>query len=274
MSTSRQWPDHAESVAAAPSRVKVLGIGVSAINMERALDIIEGWISRLERRYVCVTSVHGVMESQTDPELARIHAQAGMVTPDGMPLVWLSRLRGERAVDRVYGPDLLLACCARAAQRGWRFFFYGGDEGVAERLAERLVEQFPGLRVVGTFTPPFRPLTDAEDADVVRRINASDADIVWVGLSTPKQERWMAEHRDRLRVPVLVGVGAAFDINSGRVRQAPRWMRENGLEWTYRLVQEPRRLWRRYILQGSQFVFFVALELAGLKGFDDRASEV
>jgi N-acetylglucosaminyldiphosphoundecaprenol N-acetyl-beta-D-mannosaminyltransferase len=259
MSTSRHWPEPTGS-AIAPPRVKVLGIGVSAINMERALETIDGWIHRQECRYVCVTSVHGVMESQSDPELARIHAHAGMVTPDGMPLVWLSRVRGEKAVDRVYGPDLLLACCARAVERGWRFYFYGGDEGVADRLAERLMARFPGLRVVGTFSPPFRPLTDIEDAEVVRRINASGADIVWVGLSTPKQERWMSTHVGRLRAPVLIGVGAAFDFHAGLKRQAPRWIQRSGFEWLFRLASEPRRLWRRYLYNNPRFVLRVLEE--------------
>lgn len=243
-------------------RVDVLGVGVSAIDMALALATVGGWIDRREQRYVCITGVHGVMESQRDEALRRIHNEAGLVTPDGMPLVWLSRLRGFRHVDRVYGPDLLLACCAQSEQRGYRHFFYGGADGVAERLATRLQTRFPRLSVAGTYTPPFRPLTAEEDSEVVNTINQSAADIVWVGLSTPKQERWMADHVGRINAPVLIGVGAAFDFHAGTKKQAPRWMQRSGLEWSYRLMSEPRRLWRRYLLNNSAFVYRILLTLA------------
>ncbi len=250
-----------------PERVNVLGVGVSAINMPMALEIIAGWIARREPRYVCVTGVHGVMESQRDEDLRRIHNRAGIVAPDGMPLVWLSRLRGFRHVERVYGPDLMLAVCEYSVSRGYRHFFYGGVEGVADRLAAALQKRFPGLQVVGTYSPPFRPLTPEEDEQVVGIINAGDPDIVWVGLSTPKQERWMVEHRDRLRAPVLIGVGAAFDFLSGRKPQAPRWMQRSGLEWLFRLLTEPRRLWRRYLINNPLFVALVLLQLTGLRRY-------
>jgi N-acetylglucosaminyldiphosphoundecaprenol N-acetyl-beta-D-mannosaminyltransferase len=229
-------------------------VGVSAIDMTQALATIEGWIARGERHYVCVTGVHGVMESRRDSELQRIHHDAGLVTPDGMPLVWLARRAGFPHVDRVYGPDLLLACCEISVRRGYRHFFYGGGAGVPELLAERLSRRFPGLCVAGTYSPPFRPLQPQEDEDVVQRLNASGADIVWVGLSTPKQERWMHEHRGRLGAAVLIGVGAAFDFHAGLKRQAPRWMQRSGLEWLFRLAHEPRRLWRRYSYNNVRFV--------------------
>jgi N-acetylglucosaminyldiphosphoundecaprenol N-acetyl-beta-D-mannosaminyltransferase len=194
------------------------------------------------------------MESQRDPELLEIHNRAGMVTPDGMPLVWAARYAGCRETGRVYGPDLMLATCERAAQEGWRSYFYGGAPGVADELAARLQDRFPGMPVVGTFSPPFRPLTAEESAEIVSRINDSGADLVWVGLSTPKQERWMAAHRDDLRAAVLLGVGAAFDFHAGRVRQAPSWMQRSGLEWVFRLAVEPRRLWRRYLRNNPAFV--------------------
>jgi N-acetylglucosaminyldiphosphoundecaprenol N-acetyl-beta-D-mannosaminyltransferase len=235
-------------------RVDVLGVGVSAIDMEQALVAIQGWIARGERQYVCVTGVHGVMESQRDPELRRIHNAAGLVTPDGMPLVWLARRAGFPHVDRVYGPDLMLACCDRSVRLGYRHFFYGGGPGVPERLADRLATRFPGLRGGGTYSPPFRSGGGAESDDVIQRINASGADIVWVGLSTPKQEQWMHVHRGRLAAPVLVGVGAAFDFHAGVKRQAPRWMQRSGLEWLFRLGQEPRRLWRRYSYNNVRFI--------------------
>lgn len=248
----------------APARTAILGVGVSAIDMSMALATIDGWIARRTPNYVCVTGVHGVMESQADERLRQIHNAAGMVTPDGMPLVWLSRWRGQRHVDRVYGPDLMLACCEQSQQRGHKHFLYGGGDGVAELLASRLVARFPQLQIVGTYTPPFRPLTAEEDADVVSRINASGADIVWVGLSTPKQERWMADHRDRVQAPVMIGVGAAFDFHAGLKSQAPYWMQRSGLEWFYRLLTEPRRLGRRYLVNNPSFVWRVCRESAAL----------
>jgi N-acetylglucosaminyldiphosphoundecaprenol N-acetyl-beta-D-mannosaminyltransferase len=249
-------------------RTNVLGVGVSAIDMADALRAIEAWIANRTPRYVCVTGVHGVMESQRDPDLRRIHNQAGLVTPDGMPLVWLSRLAGHRRVRRVYGPDLMLECCARSVEHGWRHFFYGGDEGVPELLAERLRERFPGLSVVGTYSPPFRPLTEAEDAEIVQRIRDTRPDFVWVGLSTPKQERWMRAHVESLGAPVLLGVGAAFDFHAGLKRQAPRWMQRSGLEWLFRMMTEPRRLWRRYCVNNPLFVGAVLLQALGLRRFE------
>lgn len=248
-------------------RVNVLGVGVSAIDMEAALRAIEGWIERREPRYVTITGVHGIMESQRDEELRRIHNRAGLVTPDGMPLVWVSRLAGRREVRRVYGPHLMLALCARSLEKGYRHYLYGGGEGVPERLAERLGARFPGLRIVGSFSPPFRSLTPEEDADVVERINTARPDIVWVGLSTPKQERWMAAHRGRLEAPVLIGVGAAFDFHAGLKRQAPRWVQQSGLEWMFRLGTEPRRLWKRYLRNNPLFVYSIVLQATGIRRY-------
>jgi N-acetylglucosaminyldiphosphoundecaprenol N-acetyl-beta-D-mannosaminyltransferase len=248
------------SITQGAGRVNVLGVGVSAVNMALAVERIEGWIARGERHYVCVTGVHGVMESQHDQTLRRIHNRAGLVTPDGMPMVWLSWLGGQRHVDRVYGPDLLDACCERSVARGYRHFFYGGGSGVAERLAERLLGRFPGLRIVGCYTPPFRQLTEEEDAAVVRQINEAEPDIVWVGLSTPKQERWMADHVGRVQASALIGVGAAFDFHAGLKKQAPRWMQRAGLEWFFRLATEPRRLWKRYLVNNPAFVWRVLLQ--------------
>jgi N-acetylglucosaminyldiphosphoundecaprenol N-acetyl-beta-D-mannosaminyltransferase len=241
----------------ARARVDVLGVGVSAISMDDAVREITGWITDGRRHYVCVTGVHGVMESQRDPDLLRIHNQSGLTTPDGMPLVWASRWAGAKAVDRVYGPDLMLELCALAAEKGWRSFFYGGREGVPEILASKLQARFPGLEVAGTYSPPFRALTPEEDAEIVERINAARPDLVWIGLSTPKQERWMDAHVGTLSAPVLLGVGAAFDIHAGTLAQAPRWMQRSGTEWLYRLLREPRRLWRRYFSIVPRFVVAV-----------------
>lgn len=245
-------------------RVNVLGVAVSAITMADALARIDQWIATQSYAYVCVTGVHGVMESQHDPALRDIHNQAGLVTPDGMPLVWLSRLRGHPHVERVYGPDLMLACCAASIGKGYRHFLYGGGPGVPERLADRLMARFPGLKVVGTWSPPFRELTSSEEQDVVSRIAATRPDIVWVGLSTPKQERWMARFVSRVPAAVLIGVGAAFDLHAGLKKQAPRWLQRAGLEWLFRLSTEPRRLWRRYLVNNPAFVWRILLQSIGV----------
>lgn len=238
-------------------RVDVLGVGISAVDMATAVDELGRWIDEHELHYVCVTGVHGVMESQGDTGLRAIHNASGMTTPDGMPMVWSCHWAGLKDVTRVYGPDLMLATCERAVERGWRMFFYGGASGVPEQLATKLGERFPGLAVVGTFSPPFRPLSGEEDAAIVTAINSARPDIVWVGLSTPKQERWMAEHRVVLDAPAVIGVGAAFDMHAGTLPQAPLWMQRHGLEWVYRLGREPRRLWRRYLYNNPRFALAI-----------------
>jgi N-acetylglucosaminyldiphosphoundecaprenol N-acetyl-beta-D-mannosaminyltransferase len=250
-----------------PPRTSVLGVNVSAVNMTMALQQIESWIDRRQHDYVCITGVHGVMESQRDPRLKQIHNDAGLVTPDGMPMVWINRLRGNGHVSRVYGPDLMLEVCARSLETGWKHFFYGGAPGVAEKLAAKLKERFPGLCVAGTCCPPFRAMTPEEDRAAVEQINASGADIVWVGLSTPKQEYWMSDHIGRISAPVIVGVGAAFDFHAGLKSQAPRWMQRCGLEWFYRLCTEPKRLWKRYLVNNPLFLWNFALQTLGIRDF-------
>lgn len=235
-------------------RVDVLGVGVSTVNQDMALAEVTRWVDTGERHYVCVTGVHGVMESQRDPELLAIHNASGLTTPDGMPMVWAGHKAGAEWMDRVYGPDLMLNVLARAAERGWSSFLYGGKDGVPELLAEKLTERIPGVKFAGMYSPPFRPLTEEEDEAIVKRINDSGAQLVWVGLSTPKQERWMAAHRDRLNAPAMFGVGAAFDFHAGLVPQAPPWMQRNGLEWFYRLTKEPKRLWRRYFQNNPAYL--------------------
>lgn len=254
-------------VAVRPARVNILGVGISAINMQMAVETIEGWIASREQHFVCVTTVNEVVQCQSDPALRETINRSGLVTPDGMPLVWLSRWQGFAHVDRVYGPDLMLAACARSVATQYRHFFYGGTEGVVGELVQRLSGRFPGLQIAGTYAPPFRPLSVEEDTAAVDMINASNPDIVWVGMGGAKQNRWMASHVGRLKAPVLVGVGAAFDFHAGRKKQAPRWMQRNGLEWLYRLSQEPRRLWRRYLLSNPLFVLLVTLQIVGLRRY-------
>jgi len=245
-----------------------LGVRVNAVQIPDVIAIVEHWIaSGGPARYIAVTGMHGMTEAQKDPKFKQVLNQAGLVVPDGMPLVWLARLHGFDLKRRVYGPEFMMSFCAATAQKGYRHFFYGGAEGVAQDLASTLQRRFPGLTVAGTYTPPFRPLTPEEENEVKNLVSQTSPDIMWVGLSTPKQENWMFSHR-RLSVPVMVGVGAAFDLNTGRLRQAPRWMREHGLEWLFRLSVEPRRLWRRYLLQGSKFVFYVLAEMSGLRKFN------
>lgn len=236
----------------------ILGVPISALNMPLAVETIERWVDENEPHYVCIFTVHSVMECQDDPQMLRIAKGAGMCTPDGMPLVWLSRKAGHDKVSRVYGPDLMLELAERSAQTGHRHFFYGGMPGVADELAETLTVRFPGLQVAGTHTPPMQSKGEIESEDTIRKINDSGADIVWCGLGTPKQDYWVANHLSLLNAPVLIAVGAAFDFHTGRVKQAPAWMQRNGLEWFFRLTQDPRRLWKRYVVGNSRFVWNLA----------------
>ncbi|MFT7600169.1 MAG: N-acetylglucosaminyldiphosphoundecaprenol N-acetyl-beta-D-mannosaminyltransferase [Acidimicrobiales bacterium] len=246
------------TLASADVRVDVLGVKVSAINMGLAVERIARWIADGEKHYVCVSGAHGVIESQADPELLEIHNRSGLTTPDGMPLVWAGKRAGIVGMERVYGPDLVLALADRAATEQWSFFFYGGAEGVAEEFGQVLQSRYPGLRVAGSFCPPFRPLEEDEVTQITAEINESGADIVLVGLSTPKQERWMASFRPGLEAAALLGVGAAFDFHTDRVRQAPPMVQRLGLEWLFRLVAEPKRLWRRYAIVVPKFMLGIA----------------
>jgi N-acetylglucosaminyldiphosphoundecaprenol N-acetyl-beta-D-mannosaminyltransferase len=208
------------------------------------------------------------MESQRNPELRRIHNRAGLVTPDGTPLVWLSWLAGQSHVARVYGPDLMLRLFGASIEAGWRHFLYGASPATLERLTERLQCRFPGAHIVGRHSPPYRPTTPEEDAAEVRMIEAAKPDIVWVGLSTPKQERWMATHRPLLKTPVLlIGVGAAFDMHAGTLTQAPRVLQVLGLEWAFRLAMEPRRLWWRYVRNNPAFLLAILCQAVALRRF-------
>lgn len=261
-------------VDAAPPRVNILGVGVSAVNMGEAVRLVVN-AARLGRRgYVCVTGVHGIMESQGDPDLGRIHNGSLLTVPDGMPTVWVGRARGHGAMGRVYGPDFLVACCQASIEHGLTHFLYGGNEGVAEALRERLQSRLPGLRIVGTYTPPFRPLNADEAKDLRDRVARLKPDFFWVGLSTPKQERFMADALPRLDTRIMVGVGAAFDLHTGRMRDAPAWMKRSGLQWLHRLVQEPKRLWRRYLINNPRFLYGILLQFLGLRHYPLKAESV
>lgn len=249
------------------NRVNVLGVGISVLNLATARAAIADAVRARRKGYVCVTGVHGVMEAQADDAFRKILNRAFLCTPDGMPMVWAGKLRGHREMDRVYGPDLLLDICAWSETSGARHFFYGGDQGVAEQLAQKLRARFPKLAVAGTFTPPFRPLNAGERRQLQQQISAAQPDILWVGLSTPKQEKFMVEYLPQLDVTLMIGVGAAFDFHSGRVKQAPRWMQRSGLEWCHRLGCEPRRLAKRYLSNNPRFLWQSLTQLAGWKKY-------
>ena len=248
-------------------RVNVLGVGVSALNREMAKEAFVYAVQNKKKGYVCVTGVHGVMESQDDPKIREIHNQAFLVTPDGMPMTWMGRLQGFKQMSRVYGPDLMLDIMGISREFGLRHFFYGGASGVANELKTRLEKRFPGIQILGTYEPPFRPLNAEEEKELARLVSESRPDILWVGLSTPKQEKFMAAYQSKLEVTLMVGVGAAFDFHSGRMVQAPRWMQRSGLEWLFRLCVEPKRLWRRYFKNNPRFAFRAACQLLRIKKF-------
>jgi len=248
-------------------RVNVLGVGISVLNLRTALAAIAGAVRDRHRGYIAVTGVHGVMEAQEDAAFKNILNRALLCTPDGMPMVWLGKLQGHREMSRVYGPDLMLEVCAWSETSGCRHFFYGGADGVAELLAARLKAKFPKLAVVGCYTPPFRPLNAVEQTELQQQVRAAGPDILWVGLSTPKQEKFMAEFLPKLDVTLLIGVGAAFDFHAGRARQAPRWMQRSGLEWLFRLACEPRRLGGRYLKNNPLFAWKIAGQLSGLRKY-------
>jgi N-acetylglucosaminyldiphosphoundecaprenol N-acetyl-beta-D-mannosaminyltransferase len=252
---------------AAPTenRANLLGVGVHAIDLSSAAGIIESAVHEGRKGYVCATGVHGVMEAQRDPQFRRILNQALLVTPDGTPTVWIGRIQGYPRMKRVFGPDLMLEVCRRSAGTGIRHFLYGGNPGIAPELAESLRRRFPGLEVAGTFTPPFRPLKPSEQLDLEKQLEAARPDIVWVGLSTPKQERFMADNFHRLRCKIMIGVGAAFDIHTGHLKDAPKWVKDAGLQWAHRLCQEPRRLSKRYLVNNSAFLVAIGLQLTGLR---------
>ncbi len=249
------------------NRVNVLGVGISVLNLQTALAVIAVAVRERRKGYICVTGVHGVMEAQDDAAFKKILNAAFLCTPDGMPMVWAGKIAGHQEMRRVYGPDLMLDVCAWSETSGAKHFFYGGADGVAELLAQKLREKFPKLQVVGTYTPPFRPLNEAEVKSLQAQVTANRPDIFWVGLSTPKQERFMAEFLPQLDTTLMFGVGAAFDYHSGRTKQAPRWMQRTGLEWFYRLCSEPRRLGKRYLRNNPLFLWNFFLQLTRLKKF-------
>jgi len=253
-------------------RVNVLGVGISPLNLPSSVVAIRTAIETRTKGYICVTGVHGVSEAQENPGFRAILNGSFLNTPDGMPMVWVGRLNGYREMSRVYGPDLLLEICRVSEQTKWRHFFYGGAPGIADQLAGSLLDRFPKLLVVGTYTPPFRPLNDEEKMELRALVEKTKPDIIWVGLSTPKQETFMAEALPWLDTTLMIGVGAAFDLLSGQIKQAPRWIQRSGFEWLYRVFQEPRRLWKRYFKNNPLFIWRLFLQTTRLRSYplDDR----
>jgi N-acetylglucosaminyldiphosphoundecaprenol N-acetyl-beta-D-mannosaminyltransferase len=230
--------------------------------MAEAVSETDDLIKRDGKGYICVTGVHGVMVAQDDPAFMRILNDSFLTVPDGMPTVWVGRHQGF-TMERVYGPDFMRDFCRHSVARGYRHFLYGGEEGVAEALQHSLERMIPGLQVVGTYSPPFRPLTSCELDDLQKLVEETLPDVMWIGLSTPKQERFMAEHLDQLNVSVMVGVGAAFDVHTGRVKDAPAWVKRIGMQWLHRITQDRKRLWRRYLANNPRFIWKICLQLGG-----------
>ncbi|MFH1128077.1 MAG: WecB/TagA/CpsF family glycosyltransferase [Candidatus Omnitrophota bacterium] len=239
----------------------ILNVGISAIDMNDAFSLIEDAISKRQKKYICVCPVSTIMECKRNEKVLMSVNSADLITPDGMAVVWIGRLQGYKNIKRVYGPELMQKMCDISGENGYNNYFYGSSPDVLGKLKEKLNRKYPGLIISGFFSPPFRQLSKDEDDKVVEDINSSNSDIVWVGLGSPKQDLWMYEHRSRINAPVLIGVGAAFDFIAGTKPQAPRWMRDSGFEWLFRLITEPKRLWRRYLINYPLFVYYVLVEL-------------
>jgi N-acetylglucosaminyldiphosphoundecaprenol N-acetyl-beta-D-mannosaminyltransferase len=248
-------------------QVNVLGVAVHAVDMQSTALRLEALIRDGGKGYVCLTGVHGIMEAQRDPGLKAIFTEALLVAPDGMPTVWMGRLQGFSTMRRVFGPDLMVDVIGRAEFRTCTHFFCGGGPGVAERLRDEILQRFPWIRIAGTYSPPFRAMTATEESELEAKVRSSRPDIIWVGLSTPKQERFMARYLPLLDTKLMIGVGAAFLFHTGAIQDSPKWVKHAGLQWLHRLLQEPSRLWKRYLWNNPRFVFWALLQLMGLKQY-------
>jgi len=241
--------------------LSVLGSPIDCIDSAAAVAQISAWAASRESRYVCICNAHSIVTAREDPAFREALAQADMSTPDGWPVAWMLRRLGATTQRRLSGPDLMLDYCASAAATGESIFLYGSTQTTLDALENRLKRHWPGLVIAGRYAPPFRPLTPQEDESAIAEINRSGAGTVWVSLGCPKQELWMASHRDRIHA-VMIGVGAAFDFHAGTTKRAPQWMRDHALEWLHRLMSEPRRLWKRYLVTNTLFVVGAAKQLS------------
>jgi N-acetylglucosaminyldiphosphoundecaprenol N-acetyl-beta-D-mannosaminyltransferase len=246
-------------------KANVLGIGIDAVNMQQALARIAEELERDRNGYVCLAGVHGVMEAQRDPRLAEIFAGAALIAPDGMPTVWVGHHQGHAKMERVTGPDLMLEVMRRDEFLGCTHFFYGGKEGIAEELREQLRTRFPYVQIVGTYTPPFGPLSAEQETELIELVSRLQPDIIWVGISTPRQERFMAHYLPLLDTKLMFGVGAAFDFHTGRIADCDEWIKRCGMQWLHRLMQDPKHLWKRYLRNNPVFLWSIFLQLTGLK---------
>lgn len=248
-------------------KANVLGIGIDAVNMDQALERIATDLRQRRKGYVCLTGVHGVMEAQRDPALAAIYAGASLAAPDGMPTVWVGRHQGHKNMERVAGPDLMLEVIGRKEFSSYSHFLCGGKNGVAQKLRDKLLTRYPSLKIAGIYTPPFGPMSRAQELDFIDMINRLQPDIIWIGISTPKQERFMANYLPLLDTTLMFGVGAAFDFHTGRIADCADWIKRAGLQWVDRLIQDPKHLWKRYLRNNPPFIFYSLLQFSGLKRY-------
>ena len=248
-------------------RANVLGVGVHAIDIRSAASVLEARIRERTKGYVCLAGVHGIMEAQRNRRLKTIFAEALLVVPDGMPLTWMGHLQGFSAMQRVFGPELMVNIIGKAEFRNCVHFLCGGEAGLAESLRDEMKRRFPWIKIAGTYSPPFRPMTAVEERDLVTKVRALQPDIIWVGLSTPKQERFMAHYLPMLDTKLMIGVGAAFLFHTGAIKDSPDWVKRAGLQWLHRLLQEPSRLWRRYLLNNPLFIVYAFLQIIGWKRY-------
>jgi len=249
-------------------RVNVLGVGVNPTNMSETLNLIDNHLGGARKGYVCVTGVHGIMEAQRNSDLRDVINSSLITIPDGRPTVWVGWLSGFRQMRQVTGPHMMLRLCARSVDKGYTHFFYGGAPGVADELKQALQARFPGLRVVGTYAPPFRRLSAEEERELRDQVGRLKPDLFWVGLSTPKQERFMAEFLHKLDTKLMLGVGAAFDIHTGRIADSPPWLQAIGLQWLHRLLQDPKRLWKRYLTNNPHFLYLITMQLLRIRQYE------
>jgi N-acetylglucosaminyldiphosphoundecaprenol N-acetyl-beta-D-mannosaminyltransferase len=259
--------DKRENAVPPIKQVNILSVGVSAVAMCSVVSILATAIRERKKGYVCLTGVHGVMEAQRSPDLRSIFADALLVAPDGMPTVWLGRLEGHSEMQRVFGPDLMLEIIGRPEFLNCTHFFCGGEAGVAEHLRDEMLRRFPQAKICGTYSPPFRPMTLMEEKEFAVKVQLLQPDSIWVGLSTPKQERFMARYLPMLDTKLMIGVGAAFLFHTGAIQDSPDWAKKAGLQWLHRLIQEPVRLWRRYLLNNPLFIWYTLLQILRLKRY-------
>jgi N-acetylglucosaminyldiphosphoundecaprenol N-acetyl-beta-D-mannosaminyltransferase len=256
-----------------PRRANVLGVGIHSVNLQSAVELMEAAAISKVRGYVCVTGVHGVIEAQDNPTYKRVLNNSFLTVPDGRPGVWVGWAQGCKEMEQVGGPDLILRFCQLSSQKGYTQFFYGGAPGIAEKLRDALIRRYPGLKVVGTYTPPFRSLNPQEECEIGELLARLKPDVTWICLGAPRQELFMAQYLGKFETTLMVGVGAAFDMHAGRIRDAPQWVKHLGLAWVHRFMQEPKKLWKRYLKVNPRFTWAIALQLLGLKKYNLEGNE-